>query len=128
MLMLCALTHLIHTHARKRGVIGPARDIESIFHMVNNARVGLAFRKLQDFLSHGNSRVFSASFRPFQGGYAPLILFQCENDMFIRDKWLAGSLQSTITYHSFPERVLLQAHHPFCQEFEHPRLSPIWSL
>src|SRR5215467_8322203 len=72
MLMLCALTHLIHTHARKRGVIGPARDIESIFHMVNNARVGLAFRKLQDFLSHGNSRVFSASFRPFQGGYAPL--------------------------------------------------------
>ena len=23
---------------------------------------------------------------------------------------------------------LLQAHHPFCQEFEHPRLSPTWSL
>ena len=34
-----------------------------------------------------------------------VILFQGENDMFMRDKWLIGLLHSTITYHSFPERV-----------------------
>jgi hypothetical protein len=70
-LMPRVLPHLIHADSGYCWVIGLAIHLQHVLHVIGKVPIRLAFRKHQDFLSHGFNSFFEVSFAPSQDYYAP---------------------------------------------------------